>query len=74
VLGRAGIGFAIPSDTVTSVAGELIAGGKVTSSGRASLGITAQTVADTAGQPAEVGVAAVTKVDQVQCAGRINHD
>ena len=56
----AGIGFAIPSDTVTSIAGQLIAAGKVTSSGRASLGISAQTVADAAGQPAGVGVAAVT--------------
>ena len=56
----AGIGFAIPSDTVTSIAGQLIATGKVTNSGRASLGITAQTVADASGQPAGVGVAAVT--------------
>jgi putative serine protease PepD len=56
----AGIGFAIPSDTVTSIAGQLIATGKVASSGRASLGITAQTVADAAGQPAGVGVVAVT--------------
>ncbi len=56
----AGIGFAIPSDTVTSIAAQLIATGKVTSSGRASLGITAQTVADASGQPAGVGVVAVT--------------
>ena len=56
----AGIGFAIPSDTVTRIADQLISGGKVTSSGRASLGISAQTVADAAGQPAGVGVAAVT--------------
>ena len=55
-----GIGFAIPSDTVTSIAGQLIATGKVTSSGRASLGITAQTVADAAGQPAGAGVVSVT--------------
>lgn len=48
----AGIGFAIPSDTVTSIAGQLINTGKVTNSGRASLGISAQTVADAAGQPA----------------------
>lgn len=54
----AGIGFAIPSDTVTSIAGQLIATGKVTNSGRASLGITVQTVADASGQPAGVGVAA----------------
>ena len=56
----AGIGFAIPSDTVTSIAAQLIATGKVTSSGRASLGISAQTVADASGQPAGVGVVAVT--------------
>jgi putative serine protease PepD len=56
----AGIGFAIPSDTVTSIAGQLIATGKVSSSGRASLGITAQTVADAAGQPAGTGIIAVT--------------
>ncbi len=34
--------------------------GKVTSSGRASLGISAQTVADAAGQPAGVGIVSVT--------------
>jgi S1-C subfamily serine protease len=56
----AGIGFAIPSDTVTSIAGQLIATGKVSSSGRASLGITAQTIADATGQPAGVGVLVVT--------------
>jgi S1-C subfamily serine protease len=56
----AGIGFAIPSDTVTSIAAQLIATGKVTSSGRASLSISAQTVADASGQPAGVGVVAVT--------------
>jgi putative serine protease PepD len=55
-----GIGFAIPSDTVTSIAPQLISAGKVTSSGRASLGISAQTVADAAGQPAGVGIASVT--------------
>ena len=53
----AGIGFAIPSDTVTSIAAQLIDNGKVTNSGRAALGIAAQTVADAAGQPAGVGVA-----------------
>ena len=56
----AGIGFAIPSDTVTSIAGQLIASGKVSDSGRASLGISGQTVADASGQPAGAGVAAVT--------------
>ena len=47
----AGIGFAIPSNTVTSIAGQLIASGKVSNSGRASLGISGQTVADASGQP-----------------------
>jgi len=56
----AGIGFAIPSDTATSIAAQLIATGKVASSGRASLGISAQTVADASGRPAGVGVVAVT--------------
>jgi putative serine protease PepD len=54
-----GIGFAIPSDTVTSIAGQLIATGKVSNSGRASLGITAQTVADASGQPAGIGIIGV---------------
>ena len=56
-----GIGFAIPSDTVTSIAGQLIATGKVSDSGRASLGISAQTVADANGQAAGVGVAGLTQ-------------
>jgi S1-C subfamily serine protease len=65
----AGIGFAIPSDTITSIAAQLITAGKVTSSGRASLGITAQTVADASGQPAGVGVAAVTAAGAAARAG-----
>jgi putative serine protease PepD len=56
----AGIGFAISSDTVTSIAGQLIATGKVSNSGRASLGVAAQTVADASGQPAGAGVVSVT--------------
>ena len=49
-LAAAGIGFAIPSDTVTRIAGQLIAPGTVTKSGRAWLGITAERVADASGQ------------------------
>jgi S1-C subfamily serine protease len=52
-------GFAIPSDTVTSIARQLITTGKVSNSGRASLGITAETVADSAGQPTGIGVVGV---------------
>ena len=70
----AGIGFAIPSDTVTSIAWQLIATGKVSSSGRASLGIAAQTVADANGQPAGVGVAAVTRGGAAATAGILAGD
>ena len=70
----AGIGFAIPSDTVTSIAGQLIATGKVSNSGRASLGIAAQTVADASGQPAGVGVAAVTRGGAAATAGILAGD
>lgn len=55
-----GIGFAIPSDTVTRIAPQLIATGKVTNSGRAALGVTVETVASASGQPAGVGVVKVT--------------
>ena len=54
-----GIGFAIPSDTVTRIAPQLISSGKVTNSGRAALGISAETVAGASGQPAGVGVVRV---------------
>jgi len=54
-----GIGFAIPSDTVTSIAPQLIATGTVTNSGRAALGVMVETVANSSGQPAGVGVVSV---------------
>jgi putative serine protease PepD len=50
-----GIGFAIPSNTVKSIAGQLIDDGRVTRSDRASLGIRAATV--TGGGVAIVSVA-----------------
>jgi putative serine protease PepD len=64
-----GIGFAIPSNTVKDIAGQLIAHGRVTDSGRASLQITADTVADTKGDPAGVGVTAVTAGGAAASAG-----
>ncbi|HEY1617928.1 MAG TPA: trypsin-like peptidase domain-containing protein [Streptosporangiaceae bacterium] len=54
-----GIGFAIPSNTVKKIAGQLITSGRVTDSGRASLGISAQTVVNDQGQPGGVAVVAV---------------
>jgi putative serine protease PepD len=47
-----GIGFAIPSDTVRTIAGQLIRYGKVVDSGRAYLGVE---LGDTQGQGAYVG-------------------
>ncbi|MEO6879586.1 MAG: trypsin-like peptidase domain-containing protein, partial [Mycobacteriaceae bacterium] len=55
-----GIGFAIPSDTVTKIAPQLIKDGKVTSSGRAALGVRVSTLSDQSGQPAGVGVVQAT--------------
>lgn len=56
-----GIGFAIPSDTVMNIADQLIKSGKVTNSDRATLDITAQTVANPQGEPTGVAVLAATK-------------
>jgi putative serine protease PepD len=55
-----GIGFAIPSNTATGIAKQLIDTGRVTNSGRASLNITASTVANQQGQEAGVGIITVT--------------
>jgi S1-C subfamily serine protease len=55
-----GIGFAIPSSIVTDIAGQIIKTGHVTSSHRAALGLRVQTVTGPDGQPAGVGIAAVT--------------
>ena len=64
-----GIGFAIPSDTVTRIAPQLIAAGKVTNSGRAALGVTVETVANAGGLPAGVGVVSVMKGGPADQAG-----
>ncbi|MGY6027026.1 S1C family serine protease [Streptomyces spinosirectus] len=54
-----GIGFAIPSSTVKTIAGQIVKSGKVTDSGRAALNITGRTVVDGRFQPAGVAVVAV---------------
>jgi len=51
-----GIGFAIPSDTVKLVVPQLVATGKVTKSGRASLGISGTTALSFGGQAVGVEV------------------
>jgi S1-C subfamily serine protease len=55
-----GIGFAIPSNIVTDIAGQIIKSGHVTNSHRAALGVSVQTVTGSDGQPAGAGIAAVT--------------
>jgi putative serine protease PepD len=55
-----GIGFAIPSDTVKDIAGQLIKDGRVTKSDRAAIGITGETSANSSGQGVGVGVISVT--------------
>ncbi|MFI7533091.1 S1C family serine protease [Streptosporangium sp. NPDC049376] len=54
-----GIGFAIPSNTATDIANQIIRHGKVTNTHRAALGITVQTVIGSDGRPAGVGVVRV---------------
>ena len=64
-----GIGFAIPSNIVTDIAGQIIKTGHVTSSHRASLGVSVQTVTGPDGQPAGAGIAAVTPGGPAATAG-----
>jgi S1-C subfamily serine protease len=55
-----GIGFAIPSDIVTDIAGQIIKTGHVSNSHRAAIGVRVETVSGPGGQPAGVGVVTVT--------------
>jgi putative serine protease PepD len=55
----AGIGFAIPSNIVTDIAGQIVKHGRVTNSHRAALGVRVQTVIGANGQPAGAGIASV---------------
>jgi S1-C subfamily serine protease len=64
-----GIGFAIPSDTVTSIAGQLISAGKVTQPGRATLGISARTAVTASGQPSGVAIASLSDGGPADSAG-----
>ncbi|MFC5783942.1 MULTISPECIES: trypsin-like peptidase domain-containing protein [Streptomyces] len=64
-----GIGFAIPSSMVTTVAGQVVKTGKVTDSGRAALGITGRTVLGSSYQPDGVAVVDVNDGGAAQKAG-----
>lgn len=54
-----GIGFAIPSNTATDIATQIVRNGKVTNTHRAALGIRGSTVIGADGRPSGVGVAQV---------------
>jgi putative serine protease PepD len=64
-----GIGFAIPSNTVRTIADQIIKSGKVTNSGRAWLGISAQTAANQSGQDTGVAVVHLDQGGAAQKAG-----
>jgi membrane-associated protease RseP (regulator of RpoE activity) len=55
-----GIGFAIPSNIVTDIAGQISKTGHVTNSHRAAIGVSVQTVTGPDGQPAGAAIAALT--------------
>jgi S1-C subfamily serine protease len=64
-----GIGFAIASNMVRRISGQLITQGKVTNSGRAALGVAVTTVINQAGQPAGAGIARVEPHGPAAAAG-----
>ncbi|MCO5996411.1 S1C family serine protease [Actinoallomurus rhizosphaericola] len=70
----AGIGFAIPSNTVKLIADQLIKSGRVTNSGRAALGVTVRDVADLSGNVVGVGVVSVTRDGPADKAGIRTND
>jgi S1-C subfamily serine protease len=64
-----GIGFAIPSNTVKSIADQLVKNGRVTNTHRAALGIQASTVSDQSGTTAGVGIVSVVPGGAAEKAG-----
>ncbi|MGI5227096.1 S1C family serine protease [Actinoallomurus sp. CA-142502] len=70
----AGIGFAIPSNTVKLIADQLIASGRVKESGRAAIGAKVRTVVDLRGDVEGVGVVSVTPGGPAANAGIVADD
>lgn len=64
-----GIGFAIPSATITNIADQLIASGKVTNSGKAALGVTVRPYFSSDYQPAGVVIVSTTSGGPAASAG-----
>lgn len=69
-----GIGFAIPSSMVKTIADQIVKDGKVTDSGRAALGITGRTVLGDDYKPAGVAVVDARKGGAAAKAGLENGD
>ena len=65
----AGIGFAIPANTVRFIADQLVSTGRVTNTGRAALGIRGATALLSTGQPTGVVVVAVNVGGAAEKAG-----
>jgi S1-C subfamily serine protease len=65
----AGIGFAIPSSMVRTVADQIIEDGRVTHTGRAALGITGRTVVDRNARATGVAIVEVTRNGPADDAG-----
>jgi len=70
----AGLGFAIPSNTVKLIANQLIAHGEVTTAGRAALGINGATAVSFAGEAIGVAVTAVQANGPAEKAGIVVGD
>lgn len=64
-----GIGFAIPANLVTDIAGQIVTHGKVVNSHRAALGVSVVSVLDPTGQPLGAGITAVEPDGPAAAAG-----
>ncbi len=69
-----GIGFAIPSNTVTDIASQIITYGRVVNSHRASLGVRTSTAVDSANSPLGALVTAVPSGGPADKAGTMTGD
>ncbi|MDN5919711.1 MAG: S1C family serine protease, partial [Pseudonocardia sp.] len=64
-----GIGFAIPANIVTDIAGQIVKNGRVVNSHRAELGVGVVTVVDQNGQPAGAGIGQIVPGGPAAAAG-----